>query len=71
MDADRFPVQRQLLSSMVHGGCHLFHSDDLPDLQAESVESLASIGDCLLCHWPIGNIILWHWQQADRLECAV
>lgn len=33
MDADRFPVQWQLLSSMVHGGGHLFHGNDLPDLQ--------------------------------------
>ena len=44
MDADRFPVQWQLLSSMVHGGGHLFHGNNLPDLQIQADESTASSG---------------------------
>ena len=71
MDADRFPVQWQLLSSMVHGGGHLFHGNDLPDLQIQADESTASASSFLLCRWAFGNVVLWHRQWTSDFECAV
>ena len=71
MDVDRFPVQWQLLSSMVRGGCHLFHGSDLPDLQIQADESAASAGSFLLCRWAFGNVVLWHRQQAPDYEYTV
>lgn len=71
MDADRFPVQWQLLSPVVHGGCHLFHGNDLPDLQIQADESAASAGSFLLCRWAFGNVVLWPRQQAPDYEYTV
>lgn len=71
MDADGLSVQWQLLPSVVYGRHYLFHGNNRPDLQTEADESLASIGSHLLYHWSTGDIVLWHWQQAARLKCAV